>query len=265
MIVMFGNVPCLFFLGHQVVMIHNPNYFRDDWRFLSFRNFFEYFYFYLTNRISIKVKKVTYLVQTASMKERVLKLFGTEDVLEIGSPFVYEEDGYVSDEELSQLLRKIRGLNNFFFYPAYHYESKNHELLSAIASRIKLQFGIDIVCTTQNVDNVINIGAISSQASRFILDKSDGLIFPSRYESLGYPLIEAARLKKPIIAINKSYVNEVVSNAYLFEDDESSLMQTFEMYVKDLESHRIKLALINIELNPDLFILKIANYFKTRA
>jgi len=262
---MFGNVPCIFFWGQQVVMIHNPNYFRNDWKLMALRNFLEYIYFYFANRISIKLKKVTYVVQTASMREGVSKLLGTEDILVLGSPFVDEGEVSLSDVNLNHLSTKMHGVNNYFFYPAYRYESKNHQLLSAVARSIKMQFDIDIVCTTQDIDNVVNIGPISSQASRFILNKSAGLIFPSRHESLGYPLIEAARIKKPIIAINKSYVNEVVSNAYLFEDDEDSLLQAFEMYVRDLESNQIKLPLINIELNPSLFVLKIIDYFETQV
>ena len=69
--------------------------------------------------------------------------------------------------------------------------------------------------------NIINIGIVSNPYLINFYKKCNCLIFPSKYESFGLPLLEARSLKLPIIAPELDYVREVCCPMETFDPSSS--------------------------------------------
>jgi glycosyltransferase involved in cell wall biosynthesis len=67
--------------------------------------------------------------------------------------------------------------------------------------------------------NIENLDTLASDAITDLYQSSSALIFPSRVESLGMPLIEASRLGLPVLAPELDYVRDVISPAETFDPD----------------------------------------------
>ena len=261
-LVMFGNVPSIFFFGIQTVLIHNPNYWRLDWRYLSLRNRFEYYYFLLCNKFAEKFLHVRYVTQIDSVKADFLTLFPNAVVDTIGSPFNVDEFQVLINSASNFLLdAKFKNLGDYLYYPAYFYESKNHKLLDSAASLIKSKYNINIVCSNKgNCSNLIGFSNISFLENLCLLINCKGLIFPSEYETFGYPLIEAWYLKKPIIALNRGYVNSLLDNVYFHENDVESLINSIKLFSNDLQNGSLKIPKLKINIEPKEFIGKLLSF-----
>lgn len=66
---------------------------------------------------------------------------------------------------------------------------------------------------------VDNLGIVSSEAIADIYAKTGALIYPSTFESLGLPLIEAEQAGIPILASELDYVRDVVSPVQTFNPE----------------------------------------------
>lgn len=66
---------------------------------------------------------------------------------------------------------------------------------------------------------VDNLGSVSSEAMTDIYAKAGALIYPSTFESLGLPLIEAEQAGMPILASELDYVRDVVSPVQTFNPE----------------------------------------------
>ena len=64
-----------------------------------------------------------------------------------------------------------------------------------------------------------NLGSVSSDAMADIYAKTGALIYPSKFESLGLPLIEAEQAGLPILASELDYVRDVVSPVQTFNPE----------------------------------------------
>jgi glycosyltransferase involved in cell wall biosynthesis len=65
--------------------------------------------------------------------------------------------------------------------------------------------------------NIANVGSISPQDLDRVYKKSLALIYPSDFESLGLPLIEARCAGLPILAAERDYVRDVVDPEETFD------------------------------------------------
>ena len=134
-------------------------------------------------------------------------------------------------------IKKEKNLNrssNKFIYVASGEDHKNHQrLISAmniVSNRIDKPIYLYLTLTENKFKRLVEIH--HSKNSRLILknlgilkqdvlyeqySKLGYLIYPSLYESLGLPLIEAAQLDLVIIASDLPYVYEIISNYYSFD------------------------------------------------
>lgn len=80
-------------------------------------------------------------------------------------------------------------------------------LLSGEISRYTKEYDLDIV----------NLGQVPAVDIPALYQSSSALIFPSKIESLGLPLIEASRLGLPILASELDYVRDVVQPVETFD------------------------------------------------
>lgn len=226
----FGGLPPIFYFGSSIIVFQQNRIYLDTSVLSNFppRTAFRLF----IERALFKLlrKKVNiYVVQTRSML-RLMKLWmpsanvrvvGFREKLincrTIGQSGVLWDLIYISSAEGHKnhlnLLEawKILALSGFFPSLALTIGNDNSELLKKIDS-LKHAFNVRIE----------NLGIIPhDQISEAYLN-SRALIFPSKSESFGLPLMEASDLNLPIIASELDFVRDVCSPSQTF-DPESPL------------------------------------------
>lgn len=106
-------------------------------------------------------------------------------------------------------------------YPATLFEYKNHKWIIEIFEKAKIQ--IELYSNIKKEDFVKRYGPTKFVENCYFFAKSaeemvktysrcDALIFPSKAETLGLPLVEAMALGMPIIAIDYPHIKSVVGN-----------------------------------------------------
>ncbi len=126
----------------------------------------------------------------------------------------------------------------FVFYPANLWEHKNHAcLLTAFKEVIASTPDLRLVCTGSLLgresqwsqwvaeagvaDRVVHLGKVSRPEISWLFHHARALVFPSRFEGFGIPLIEAMQAGCPIACANNTSQPEVAGDAALYFDAES--------------------------------------------
>lgn len=121
------------------------------------------------------------------------------------------------------------------FYPASYLPHKRHSILFTDAlleycsihsifihltvAQSELS-GRHASCSVMSSKNLIFLGRISHSEVLRTLSTADALLFLSKVESLGLPLLEAQQLNIPIIAPSCDYSHELLGQSfYSFKDD----------------------------------------------
>jgi len=119
----------------------------------------------------------------------------------------------------------------YMYLPAWTHPHKNHEVVLRAMTKTD---GIDLVMTggrgsadasvrstIQRLglgDRVHNLGHVSSERVEALYADAAALVFPSRYEGFGVPVVEAMVRGVPVIASTASAVAEVVDTAGVLVD-----------------------------------------------
>ncbi len=176
-------------------------------------------------------------VQTEWGKQDLVCQYGIDankiEVIPWGSSLgAYPQPGE-SDREAT---RKRYGLpNGFLFYPAVTWPHKNHELAIRALAELK-QHGDEIflVCTGDRTerypyltalaqeygvsDRVRFLGFVTPVELRAIYSLATAMIFPSKFEGFGLPLLEAFQAGLPVLCSRATVLPEVAGDAALFFD-----------------------------------------------
>jgi len=67
--------------------------------------------------------------------------------------------------------------------------------------------------------NIVNLGKVANTDMPVIYKSSSALIFPSKVESFGLPLVEASQLGLPILASELDYVRDVIEPVETFDPE----------------------------------------------
>jgi glycosyltransferase involved in cell wall biosynthesis len=117
---------------------------------------------------------------------------------------------------------------------------------------------VSVVTTTEGVEGVENIGYKNLGEVYHYISNSIALVFPSRTESLGVPLLEASGLGVPIIAPDLDYVNSVIDNYYRYkEDDISSFESVVDELLLDISKKTVRTTKVKVEIDSSTFISNI--------
>lgn len=101
-----------------------------------------------------------------------------------------------------------------------------HSFLSGEIARYSQEYGLDIV----------NLGQVATADIPGIYQSSSALIFPSKIESFGLPLIEATQLGLPVLASELDYVRDVIQPVETFDPNSpSSISRAVKRFLGNAE------------------------------
>lgn len=126
-------------------------------------------------------------------------------------------------------------------YPANHYLYKNHKIISDMLSANPIKNLLIYFTATisefkkyKHIKSIKRIDYYSYKNTYKIYNKFDGLIYPSKIESLGLPLKEALYFRMPILCSDLPYSRELLKKyAYYFnQESANSLRKTILYFIK---------------------------------
>lgn len=228
----FGNLPPLFKLkGYCVVFIQN-RYLIDNISLSGFS-------LQIMLRISIerlwlreKLRNADeFIVQTQTMKGLLQKKIDKKSKIHV-LPFVENFQRYSRNVSL---LKRQEKKDFDFIYVASGEPHKNHQCLLDAWSLLAKEGLFPSLCLTLNerdfgqtcaeIDErnknhktkVINVGTLPQKDVRMHYMNADALIYPSKFESFGLPLLEARQANLPILAGELDYVRDIVDPEQTFD------------------------------------------------
>jgi glycosyltransferase involved in cell wall biosynthesis len=181
------------------------------------------------------------LVVTASQwtKADIVRQFGIDPgkiaVIRRG-PIVLER-AEMTRQEADDKLQCMQLPERFIIYPAKTWPHKNHIRLFQALARLRDKYGLTIclICTGKPIEehrkniqksleelslekSVIFTGYIDEAQMAALFIRAEFLIFPSLFEGLGIPLLEAMYFRLPIVSSNVTCLPEVAADAALYFD-----------------------------------------------
>lgn len=143
-----------------------------------------------------------------------------------------------TDSDLRAVREKFTLPERFLFFPAQTYPSKNHiGLLEALARLRDNGVEIPLVCSGRTsaffpeIEKVMTalglgqqvkfVGYITTLELQSLYRLSAGLVFPTKFEGWGQPIIEAFYSGIPVACSNVTSLPEVAGDAVLFFDPNS--------------------------------------------
>jgi len=230
LVLCFGNLPPVFRLrGKALLFLQN--------RYLVEARSLRGFPFFQRLRITLErlwfrwgKKNVNhFIVQTPSMQRTVKRNLGIPSTV---LPFSKDPKGYTRSIH-APCCRA--GRNQGFLYVASGEPHKNHRSLIEAWTLLAEEGIRPGLCLTLDRDrffqlcgwiedqaesmglNIRNLGSISAQDLNRVYRESFALIYPSDFESLGLPLIEARCAGIPVLAAERDYVRDVVDPEETFD------------------------------------------------
>jgi len=193
--------------------------FKKDERILWF---YKNIYYYLIKKSVKEADKV--IVQTEWLKKRVVETLGcNRDKVVVERPTIKNINAeiYKPVEDLKGRLR--------LFYPASEMIYKNHVVLYKAMDIIVNHFKIDDIVLYLTLDqgssiaaryieefklqkNVVLTGRLNYQQVMEYYKSVTALVFPSKIETFGLPLVEAQQFNLPIVASDMDLYREVIGD-----------------------------------------------------
>ena len=152
--------------------------------------------------------------------------------------------------------------DRFFFYPAVTWPHKNHELILRALHILKTEHGttphvyftgssterrtaLDKLAQNLGVfEQVHFLGFLTPEELQAIFSAATAMVFASKFEGFGLPILEAFHARLPVLASNATTLPEVAGDAALYFDPDqpselAALMKTI------LDSPELRQNLIN--------------------
>jgi glycosyltransferase involved in cell wall biosynthesis len=144
-----------------------------------------------------------------------------------------------SEEECRKTVEKLGLPKQFFFYPAITWPHKNHEIILRALHTLKSQEGsaphvyftgasTDHRSTLEDLAQELEIswqvhylGFVTPAELQAIFRVATAMIFPSRFEGFGLPILEAFHARVPVLSSNASTLPEVAGDGAIYFDPNS--------------------------------------------
>ena len=230
-----GNIPPYSFFGKQRLLFFQNMFILKDYSFLLRQRMFKIIF--LKFYVNLFINNVDKIFVESNYVSKVFKKILNKD--SIIAP-VFDES----------IIKKKYKLKYDLCYIALPNPNKNFSLLFKTLSRIKeknidLKLALTIpksqnllIKEIQNFRNssikIFNFGMVSRRNALRIIDESNALVFPSKIETFGLPLVEAALRQKIIISSDLPYVFDVVKPSAVFDPDDMIALEN--LILKSLEN-----------------------------
>lgn len=144
-----------------------------------------------------------------------------------------------TEEECRSTVKKYGLPRQFFFYPAATWPHKNHEIILRALHLLKNQNGSapQVYFTGASLDHrsaleglaqeleiaqqVHYLGFVTAVELQAIFKVATAMIFPSRFEGFGLPILEAFHARLPVLSSNASTLPEVAQDGAAYFDPDS--------------------------------------------
>ena len=229
----------------QYVYCHNPSPFnrmrlseaKYGWKYYLFSKFYKYLY-----KINIK-KNAAVIVQQDWIRQEFLKMFKINNVI-VARPSI---------PEVSEINDKSDKNNCIFVYPSFPRYYKNFEVLCE-ATKLLVKSGINdfrVYITLDGTENAYSKELVDKYKDNFnicftgllkredlydLYGKANCLIFMSKLETWGMPIIEFKKTGKPIIVSDLAYAYETIGNyskvEFVEPDDAISLADKMKIVME---------------------------------
>jgi len=222
-LICLSNYPSLFcFKKIQFLFIQNRYYLLEK---IDLTFFKKIKIFYIRNLIFLKKNTLNKIIVQTNLMRKITNKYLFKDNERI--------DTYLSFKYLFNYTDNNNKIKWDFIYPADDAVHKNHDLIInslinlskesikpkvmfTIKKNSKLSKRIDLANNNFGT-NITNLGVISEKETINNLKSSRYLLYPSLFESLGLPLLEANYFKIPIISSSESFVFEVCKPYITFD------------------------------------------------
>ncbi|WP_130419290.1 glycosyltransferase family 4 protein [Edaphobacter modestus] len=201
-------------------------------------------------------------VQAEWTKRDIITHYNIPDEKVVVAPWGSVFDAYKdpSDEEIRDAVERYALPSQFFFYPAKTWAHKNHEVVLRALHILKREHGIaphvfftgsstdrrsklDGLAQNLGISEQIHfLGFVASTQLQAIFKTATAMLFPSKFEGFGLPILEAFQARLPVISSNATTLPEVGRDGALYFSPDSA---------EDL-SRLMKAVLDSPELRQDL-------------
>lgn len=143
----------------------------------------------------------------------------------------------LTDEEARRELANVGVADDFILYPAMCFAHKNHSRLLRALAKVRDEYGIrlNLVCSGRifkpmwpQLETLIRdldlgsqvkfLGSVPDALLVALFKRTRFLVFPSLFEGLGLPVLEAMFHGVPVLAANQTCLPEVIGDAGLLFD-----------------------------------------------
>ncbi|MBC7490407.1 MAG: glycosyltransferase [Glaciimonas sp.] len=193
----------------------------------------------------IKIERLWFRLGVKNCDEIWVQTVGMQEAMRTLYPRAFVKVAPLVDDELAERLSLLPvvvprssedAAQYTFFYPADAVGHKNHENLLKAWEILAEKKRNPVLILTLRLDEIeqiktraqlngdvkmaiVNLGWLSRDEVLNQLRKSSALIFPSRAETFGLPLLEARALGIPILASERDFVRDVCIPSQTFDPD----------------------------------------------
>lgn len=180
-------------------------------------------------------------IQTEWGKNDLVCQYGIEEDKIVVIPWGSALNAYPPPElcDVEATREKYQLPEQFLFFPAVTWPHKNHEMAIRALAELKQQ-GIDfsLVCTGDRTDHyprleelaercgvrdrLMFLGFVTPVELQSIYSMAAAMIFPSRFEGFGLPVMEAFQSGLPVLCARATVLPEVAGDAALFFDPDDA-------------------------------------------
>jgi glycosyltransferase involved in cell wall biosynthesis len=140
----------------------------------------------------------------------------------------------LTQSTVSATAAKLNLPEQFFFYPAVTWEHKNHQVIIRALRVLKDDHGIAVqvrfsgkaTSFQRQLERLANelgvagqikyLGFISPEELQAVYARATAMIFPSKFEGFGLPLLEAFHAGVPVVSSNATVLPEVAQDGALY-------------------------------------------------